>query len=224
MEAMKSANDAMIDEQKRLNSEIVDAVDVEMLESKYRGYYERRAEAQKVHNKKMVEENKKAISEMEQAEQMSWQTRLSIASNGFSKMFGDISSAMNKENRKQFEIAKMANIAQATIDGITAAVGAYKVGASVGGPLLGASFAGASAAATYGMIKQISSQQFGGGAKTANVSASAPAAPAQGANAGQTLTVQGLDSGALFSGDAVSDLADRLLDFQRDGGRVVLGA
>jgi hypothetical protein len=184
-------------------------------ERKYKGYYERREKAQKEHNAKMLEDHKNSIAEAEQV-------RLSIASSGFSKMFGDISSAMNKENRKQFEIAKMANIAQASIDGITAAVGAYKVGASVGGPLLGGSFAAASALATGAMIKQIASQQFGGGAKTANVSTAAPTAP-QGANAGQTLTVQGLDSGALFSGDAVSDLADRLLDFQRDGGRVVLG-
>lgn len=192
-------------------------------ERKYKGYYERREKAQQEHNAKMLEDHKAATAEVEQSEQMSWQTRISIASNGFSKMFGDISRAMNTENKKQFQIAKMANIAQATIDGITAAVGAYKVGASIGGPLVGGAFAGASALATGAMIKQISSQQFGGGAKSANVSTTSPTTP-QGANSGQTLTVEGLDSGSLFTGSAVSDLADRLLDFQRDGGRVVLGA
>ena len=123
----------------------------------------------------------------------------------------------------QFKIAKAANIAQATMDGITASVGAFKVGNQIGGPILGGAFAAASAATSAAMIGKIASQQFGGGTQSMSVPTSNPATP-QGANAGQTLTVQGLDSGAIFTGDAVADLADRLLDFQRDGGRVVLGA
>lgn len=223
MEAMKSANDAIIAEQKRLNSEIIKSIDIEALERKYSGYYERRHQSQQKANDKLLEDHKKALDEMELAETLNWKQRTMLAVNFASQMFGNIASLMNTENKKQFKLAKALNIAQATMDGITAAVGAFKVGSQIGGPIVGGAFALASAATTAGMINQIASQQYGGGAKTPNVSSATPSTP-QGANAGQTLTVQGLDSSSLFSGNAVADLADRLLDFQRDGGRVVLGA
>lgn len=223
MESMKAANDALVAEQIKHNAEMIEAIDTEAMAQKYAGYYERRQEAQKEHNDKMLEDHKNALDAMNEVEKLSWQERTMLSVGFASQMFGNISSLMDKENKKQFKIAKAANIAQATMDGITAAVGAFKVGNQIGGPIVGGAFAAASAATSAAMISQISSQQFNSGAQTANVSASTPATP-QGANAGQTLTVQGLDSGALFDGNAVSDLADRLLDFQRDGGRVVLGA
>lgn len=78
-----------------------------------------------------------------------------------SSMFGNLSSLMNTESRGLFEIGKAAALAQAVIDGYAATVGAYKYGASLGGPALGAAFAAAAAAATFAQIKQIQSTQFG---------------------------------------------------------------
>jgi hypothetical protein len=38
----------------------------------------------------------------------------------------------------------------------------------------------------------------------------------------QTISVQGISSSDLFSGDAVRTLIDRLIDAQRNGARIVL--
>jgi hypothetical protein len=55
----------------------------------------------------------------------------------------------------------------------------------------------------------------GNSAVAAQASAQAPSGPTQ------TLQVAGISPGQLFSGQAVRDLASKLLDFQRDGGKVV---
>ncbi len=51
--------------------------------------------------------------------------------------------------------------------------------------------------------------------------AGSEAAPAQ-STPSQTLTVQGIDSSSIFTGDTMRSFAERLLQFQRDGGKVVL--
>ncbi len=72
----------------------------------------------------------------------------------------------------------------------------------------------------------------GGGASGGSVSAggggassggSAPAQqPQQQAPAGGTLTVQGISASSIFSGDAVRELAEELIDYQKRGGQVVI--
>ena len=57
------------------------------------------------------------------------------------------------------------------------------------------------------------------GSSSSQSSASgAPAAPSM----NQTVTIQGVSSGDLFSGDAVRTLIDKLIDAQRNGARIVL--
>ena len=57
------------------------------------------------------------------------------------------------------------------------------------------------------------------GSSSSRTSASgAPAAPMM----NQTVTIQGVSSGDLFSGDAVRTLIDKLIDAQRNGARIVL--
>lgn len=63
------------------------------------------------------------------------------------------------------------------------------------------------------------SKTGGGGGSTSGSGATAAAGPTR---APQQLMVQGISSGQMFSGDVVRDLANKLLDFQRDGGQVVL--
>lgn len=78
-----------------------------------------------------------------------------------SSIFGNLSSLMNTESKKMFEIGKAAATAGAIVDGIAAVQGAYKQGAKIGGPALGAAFAASAAVATLANIKQIQSTQYG---------------------------------------------------------------
>jgi hypothetical protein len=56
----------------------------------------------------------------------------------------------------------------------------------------------------------------------ASSQATAGQAGSGGAGVEQTLFVEGLDSQALFSGDNVRKIAEQLVEFQKDGGQVVL--
>ena len=132
---------------------------------------------------------------------------------GFSGFFGNLSSLMESENKKQFKIGKAAAKAQAVIDGISAGIGAYKVGAGIGGPFLGAAFAAASALATGQMMANLNSAGPTGGGNSAP--AAAPAAPAQ----ESTFTVSGLNPTSLFSGEQVAEM---LRDYQQNGGRLII--
>ena len=69
-----------------------------------------------------------------------------------------------ESQRKAFKIQKAANIAQATIDTYTSAIGAYRSQASIPvvGPVLGGLAAAAAVTAGLLNIKSISQQQFGG--------------------------------------------------------------
>jgi len=122
---------------------------------------------------------------------------------------------------------KIAALANALLSAREAITGAYAVGARHGGPPLGAAFAAAAGAAQFAQVSAIRSTSLSGGgpavasggggnsAVAAQASAQAPSGPTQ------TLQVAGISPGQLFSGQAVRDLASKLLDFQRDGGKVV---
>jgi hypothetical protein len=152
---------------------------------------------------------------------------------GAKKALSDLSTLMNSESRKQFEIGKAAAIANTAITTGESAMSAYKsmVGIPVVGPVLGGLAAAAAVAAGMQQISAIRSQSFGGGGAGAAATgsntgavnaASAPVGAAGGGGGGGTLTVQGLSASSLFSGDAVSALAEELLDYQRRGGSVLL--
>lgn len=110
-----------------------------------------------------------------------------------------------------------------TYQGITKALASYPPPYS----FAMAAMQGAMGFAQVRAISQQSENGTGGGGGGAAATA-APAVPAGGGDDGgaggvsQTLFVQGITSGQMFSSDAVRDLASRLLDFQRDGGKVVL--
>jgi hypothetical protein len=59
---------------------------------------------------------------------------------------------------------------------------------------------------------------IGGSVTAGNASSNAPAT----SGLSQTITIQGMSSGDLFSGDAVRTLIDKLIDAQRNGARIVL--
>ena len=134
-----------------------------------------------------------------------------------------------------FEIGKKAAIAQAAIDGAKAIQSAWAAGMAIGGPwapLVAAGYAATAAITSANQINNIRSQQFGGGGGTptpaaqgaSNVAAPAGAAGGGGGGGGgtQEMRVSGIEPGALFTGEMVRGLAGELLDFQRNGGQVIL--
>lgn len=119
-----------------------------------------------------------------------------------------------------FNKSKTAAIAQATINTM---VGVTKALATVPWPLnwIQAALVAASGAAQVSQIR--STSESGGGSVSVGGGASAGGADA-GASAGldQTLFVQGFNPREWYSGDRVADLADQLLEYQRNGGQVVI--
>lgn len=139
----------------------------------------------------------------------------------FSSAFSNISTLMNSESRKLFEIGKAGALAGAVVDGYAAITGAYAQGAKIGGPPLGAAFGAAAAAATFQQIQAIRSTSYGsggsgGGAGSVTSQVNQQGQPVQGQQqgGGQTLTLQGVNPGDLFTG---RQLIEAINQARRDG-------
>ena len=151
--------------------------------------------------------------------------KLNVASSAF----GNLSSLMNTENKKLFEIGKVAALAQATIDGYAAIQSSYAQGAKIGGPYVGAAFAATAAVATAVQISNIASTSFGSGggslssAGSSSVSETATQGGAGSNDTSRSLVIQGdFSSDSLFTGDAVRSLIDKIEEAQNDGYTVVI--
>ncbi len=142
------------------------------------------------------------------------------------------------QSKTAFEISKKAALNSAVLEGYKSAVSAWRSGMETGGPwapVVAASYAAASLAKTGALINSIRSASYGGGGSGGAASgggSSSAVAAAQGAGGGgaaaapgpqQVMTVQGLNPGDLFSGAMVQKIATGLLQFQKDGGKVVWG-
>lgn len=184
-------------------------------------------------NALMAETKQRHEDEMTAIEQQAADARAKIAEAEaankqriMSSALSGLTTLMNSENRKMFEIGKAAAIAQSIISTYTGMTKALELGWPMG-PIAAAAIG----AAGFANVASIRSQSFGGGGSTATGSnttavnaASTPTASSGDAPAGGTLTVQGLSASSLFTGDAVAGLAEQLLDYQRRGGSVVLAA
>ena len=82
---------------------------------------------------------------------------------GAKSLMANLATAVGSESKKSFEATKLLSLGQATLDGIAAVQGAFKVGTGIGGPILGGVFAAAAAAATAANLAKIKSTKFGGG-------------------------------------------------------------
>lgn len=103
-----------------------------------------------------------------------------------------------------------------TYQGITKALATYP-------PPIAQAMAAIQAAAGFAQVAAIRKQtsKGGGGGGSGSAAASSPAAvPNLAAN--QTLTVQGINPAAMYSGEAMRGLAQAMLDYQRNGGQVLL--
>lgn len=151
------------------------------------------------------------------------------------QFFTNMSSLMNTSSKTLFGIGQKFAIADAGIKGAGAVMDAWAAGMKTGGPwapVVAAGYAAAAAISSANLINNIKSQSFGGGggggAAAIGQGSSGVAAPAGAAGSGggaastQELRVSGIDSGSLFTGDMVRGLANELLEFQRNGGQVIL--
>ena len=154
--------------------------------------------------------------------------------NATSKAFGDISSLMGSESKKQFEIGKKAAQAQVVIDTYASASAAFKslAGIPVVGPALGAAAAGAAIVGGMARLNAISSSSFGSSSVSnpaapaaATTPTAEPGASGQTAQAGsqaQSLYIEGIDPGSMFSGEQVRNLIDKINEAGSDGKQVML--
>lgn len=189
-------------------------------------YLIQKMDLQKRFDDEAKEQAQKAADKQTAIEVAAARARLNVASGAF----GNLSTLMNTENKKLFEIGKIAALAQATIDGYAAVQSSYAQGAKIGGPAVGAAFAATAAVATAVQISGIASTSFGGGG--GSVSAPGGGAPSVsdqttsgGAGSNDTsrsLLIQGdFSSESLFTGDAVRSLIEKIAEQQADGFTVV---
>jgi hypothetical protein len=132
-------------------------------------------------------------------------------------IFGSISSIMQTQGDKQIGIQK--GIASAGV-AISTAAGIMKAIQDFGWP---AGLLPAAAVAAQGMaqLASINSASSSGSNSIGGVNGGGGAAAAQ-PTMNRTLTVQGITAGQIFTGDAMRDFMERMLDMQRDGYQVVL--
>lgn len=146
------------------------------------------------------------------------------------KALGDLSTLMNSESRKMFEIGKAAAIGQTVIETYAGAQKAFTAlaGIPIVGPALGAAAAGAAILSGVARVQAIRSQSFGGGG-TPSVSntqavngASTPVGGGGdgGGSAGPTYTFVGIDPSKMYNG---RDIAAALQDYAENGGKLKLG-
>lgn len=183
------------------------------------------------HHAESIEAQEKADKAKSDSQQK-WGMEQTSALSG---LFGNLASLTESENKKMFEIGKTAAKSQTLVDTYASAQSAFKSlsGIPIVGPALGAAAAGAAVVSGLARLQAINSTSFGGGGGAAtdpgasvgsgaSSQATAGQAGSGGAGVEQTLFVEGLDSQALFSGDNVRKIAEQLVEFQKDGGQVVL--
>jgi minor tail protein len=151
------------------------------------------------------------------------------------RQFGDMTRRVTKENQgHMFDLASATATALTTIFGkskaagiaaaiINTAVGITKALATLPPPF---SFAQAALVAAMGAAQiatiRGTSQSGAGAAPSVSGGGGGGGEESGPAAAPQMLMVQGISNDALFSGEAVRNLAQKLIDFQKDGGQVII--
>lgn len=188
-------------------------------------YHQQVEEAVRKHEENKTEIERGEAQKRYDFQQMTLDNQVSLVADKLIAM----TAATAQHSRAMFEINKVASIAKATIDGYEAVQSSYKFGASIGGPVVGAAFAAVAVAATAANISAIAKTQFNGGGKgvSPNNATQAPIPVTQaggggGGGNGQTLRVEGLSGDQFFTAGTVRTLAGKLLEFQKDGGQVLL--
>ena len=198
--AEKNANELILLEQSLINGEL--------LRDEYDELKKKKAEKLAAALLAISENSKK---KEEEEEDKKWRDKL----NKTSAALGDLSSLMNTESRKMFEIGKVAALSGAIIDGIVAVQGAYAVGNKLGGPIVGAAFATAAGIGSAVQVQNIAKQKFGGGGGNSNsFSGGLPTTrTSDGGGGGQdrNISIAGIDANSLISGGQLIDTLNQAL-------------
>ena len=153
--------------------------------------------------------------------------------NANADFWNNLAGLMNTGSKKVFEIGKLAALGQAGYKGALAVMDAWEAGMSVGGPwapVVAAAYAAAAGLNALNLMNNIRSQQFGGGggapiAPTQGASGISPVGAGGGATSQQQRgpdTILNLRGDDIFTGRTVARLAERLNEFTRDGGRILV--
>ena len=198
--AEKNANELILLEQSLINGEL--------LRDEYDELKKKKAEELAAALIAISENSKK---KEEEEEDKKWRDKL----NKTSAALGDLSSLMNTESRKMFEIGKVAALSGAIIDGIVAVQGAFAVGNKLGGPIVGAAFATAAGIGSAVQVQNIAKQKFGGGGGNSNsFSGGLPTTrTSDGGGGGQdrNISIAGIDANSLISGGQLIDTLNQAL-------------
>jgi|DEB0MinimDraft_6_1074348.scaffolds.fasta_scaffold09398_2 hypothetical protein len=208
-----------VPEQGMLESEIERAQDFyEQLELAEAESLERRKILEQQYLQESIEADKAAKEAKKQLDEQLAKDKMKIQKG----MLKNLSSLMNTESRKMFEVGKAASIAMATKDMYESAQSSYKFGSSIGGPPVGAAFAATAVAAGLNNINNIRNTKFGSAGAGAASTGGAAGAGFAGGGGQQTETIERTDVivnlvGDNFGGDGVVNLIDRLNDAVGDG-------
>ena len=151
--------------------------------------------------------------------------------NAASQFFGGMADLMSSGVKREFEIGKAAAIAQASIDGVSSAISSFKYGASIGGPVLGGLMAASSAVSTGMLINKLMSSSHNSGSATTPAlpttdpipdTPADPSSPSAPRSQSQSLYIEGIDPGSMFSGEQVRNLIDKINEAGSDGKQVML--
>lgn len=232
-----AANDAVIDAEQvdvREDPEILRLIDLtkvreELLYERYEAEREMLTQALAGNQITVEEYNdamlgsetqyQEALTELQKREN---QARMQTAQSALSSL----STLMNSESRKAFEVGKAAAIANTVVNTAMAAMSSYNSlsGIPIVGPALGAAAAAAAVAAGVVQIQNIKKTKFGGG--SAGVSntqavnnAAEPVGGGQGAAAPQqNIYMQGIKRDELYDGAQLLDVMNKQIE---SGGRLV---
>ena len=144
---------------------------------------------------------------------------------GTAQLFSNLSTLMNTQSRKLFEIGKVAAYANTVVTTSMAAMEAYAWGLKYGGPAgpaLATAAAGAAIIAGGVQLAAIASTKFGGtggAAQTPTAAVNAATEPVGQQQAPQQdIYIRGLDREGLYSGEQVLELVNEAIN---SGGRLV---
>ena len=181
------------------------------------GYWLQRAELEERYTEESLQRQKDQANKELQIARASQQAKLGYVS----QTFNALSSLMDTENRKLFEIGKAAAISGAIVDGYA---GVQKTLASVPAPFNYA-LAAAQGVAAAANVAKIASTSFGSGG---SVSPSAGGAATSAATTQQQQTAQAAPqqqvsialSGDVYSRQSVTQLIEQINDAVSDGARI----
>lgn len=214
LEAVRQAGETEIDELRRVFGErqavLQEAYEAELI-SKME-HDQRQLEVEQEFQKGMTEIQKEAAEARQRVVDLENKQRMAAVG----KALGDLSTLMNSESRKMFEVGKAAAISQTILSTFEGAQKAYTAlaGIPVVGPALGAAAAVAAIAAGTARVQAIRSQSFGGGGaprQTATQSVNAASTPTDSQNSGPTYHFAGIEPQKQYSGrDLVAAIQDAI--------------